>query len=211
MLIYEVSNDTWNTVPFTDISSTVDCVATNDNAFIYLFYIEDELSVVEYNIQTADFDHIDTPNICNSQSSTFSAVIMPNDKIYLHGCSVASGKTLVFDTGIKQFETDTIDVDVPTTRKLAYWRSSKLIKFEDNVLLLVHTMDARYPRLYVGYEPSSISLYYTVTEPISIDFTDTSIASPSDAIFPSDGFRIKYTANDFSNLANIKPQNKDFN
>eukprot|EP01083_Nonionella_stella_P020621 57200_1 len=214
MLIYQVSNDTWNTVPFTDIHTTVTCVATNDNAFIYLFDIDEELSVVEYNIQSTDFEHIDTPNICNSQSPlyspTFSAVTMPNDKIYLHGCYTRSWKTLVFDTKIKTFETKTIDVDKPTAKNIAYYRTAKGTKFEDNVLLLVHTTDGRYPRLYVGSEPPSISLYYTVTEPISINFTDTSITSSSNAIFPSDGFRIKYTLNDFSNFTN-KSTNKGFN
>eukprot|EP01084_Bolivina_argentea_P303979 524915_1 len=199
ILIYDVRNNTWNSVDVPNITPT-SCVITNDHKYIYFFGIEEqEVNVIKYTIESTHFENLNIPNLC-SHVSTVSAVISGNGKIYLHGCYPSSGTTIIFDTKLNQFELKTINIDVPTTKNIPFYRKSQLAVFDDNILLLVHTTDTNYPRLYLGYEQPSISLYYTITQLNTINLTET---ISSKAIFPSDGFTLKYNLNDFTNASNI--------
>eukprot|EP01083_Nonionella_stella_P250545 865261_1 len=203
ILRYDINKDTWSTLEFIDMDSAA-CAITNDYRFIYIFGLYDEDPeirnfIIKYDTDSFKYDVLAEANLC--LYSTAKAVTALDDKIYLHGCYTASWKTLVFDTTTEQFESETIDVDVPIAYTIPYYRSSQMVVFDDNVLLLVHPKDTEYPLLYRDpSEAAYLALYYAVTELISINFTSTINSIFNESIWPSDGFMFEYYVNDFSHF-----------
>eukprot|EP01084_Bolivina_argentea_P259277 437446_1 len=202
----------WNRIKFLDITPGA-CVITNDHKYIYLFGDNDEFEVVQddsqkaffiikYNIVSGDVTYVDTANLCSPATQTRS-IAAGNNKLYIHGCYPASWKTLVFDTTNEKFDTQTVDIAIPTVKDMFYYRKSHMLAFDDNVLLLIYMRDMQYPQLYLNptTHNNSISLLYTITNAISINFTEI-MRSHQSEIWPSDGFDIKYYLNDFTDTRN---------
>eukprot|EP01084_Bolivina_argentea_P006490 12319_1 len=189
---------TYNTITYTWTVTTmqklfpVACAITNNHDYIYIFsgdiVIDQEdhtPEIIKYNIKTTEFSGVEAPNLCYAH--TASTATGRDDKIYLHGCYTGSWKTLIFDPKMEEFEIETIDIDFPTNT--FYYRYSQLTVFDDNILLLRHTTELKLS-----------ALYYSITDLISINFTNTEIILSNDSIWPSDGFMIKYYLNDFTNI-----------
>eukprot|EP01084_Bolivina_argentea_P020541 38192_1 len=181
------------------------CAITNDAKFIYLFGTF--YGVLRYNTDDEKTQYLSTVDLCSMQYGTQTRGYRPqilgrattaiNDKIYVHGCYVNSWKTLIFNPNIEAFEQDTIDIDYPTD--VASYRASQLAVMEDNVLLLLHAADPNVPVYSTAITSEFISLYFALTEVISINLTET---IQLNSIWPSDGFVIKYNINDFSDYRN---------
>eukprot|EP01083_Nonionella_stella_P079302 217487_1 len=187
IVIYKVDSNIWSssaTLP--DNTIPITCAITNEYQFIYIFGVG---SILRYDTKSSEHSHVATTNLCSATQYTFvHSITGKDDKIYLHGCYIASWKTLVFDIHTEEFETDTIDIHytIPTdTEDMMNYRSSQLANMDDNILLL----------LQKNSRESDISLYFTVTETISISFEETI----STNTWPSDGFYVSYSVNDFSN------------
>eukprot|EP01083_Nonionella_stella_P006352 18441_1 len=211
ILRYQIDIHQWVTLDFADsIPST--CAITNDHQYIYIFGNSDDemliddasFFIIKYTTDTETFQYVPTPNLCSSQSRG-SSITARNNKIYIHGCYVASWKTVIFDIDTEQFETVTMNIDIPTIKHIPYYRDAQMAVFEDNVLLLMHTTDSLYPLLYDDHnkEYDSISLYYGITDLISINFVKTSeYLAHVQHIWPSHGLDINYFINDFSPIKN---------
>eukprot|EP01084_Bolivina_argentea_P304075 525084_1 len=208
VIVYNISGDKWSTSEFPNVMPA-SCAITNDYKFIYIFgdlntpgYSSsgygDQNGIIRYHVKLNRFDkYVNIPTRCDSIARGISA---GNGKIYLHGCHVSSWKTIIFDTKTETFEEETIDIDTPTHENIYYYRKSRLTMVEDNVLLLLHTTDYNDRPLYYSQPQSnSVLLYYAITNMISINLTDT---IPTQDIWPSEGFEIKYNLNDFSTSLN---------
>eukprot|EP01084_Bolivina_argentea_P296444 510574_1 len=196
IIIYDIFMNDWSTEYMEDIISAA-CAITNDHKYIYTFAYGDHQkgsNIVKYDIASATYKILKTPNLCRYHVA--KAVVGANGKIYLHGCYTTSHKTLIFDTNIDQFASETVNIDIPTNKNIPYYRGSQLAVLDDNILVLFHTTGIQYPIFNPTAQAHSMSLYYSVTELISINLTHT-ISNQS--IFPSDGFMIRYSLNDFTN------------
>eukprot|EP01084_Bolivina_argentea_P052825 97003_1 len=169
-------------------------VIHNNGEFIYMLnsnsFMSDALrSIIKYHVDSGSVEYFDTPNVCNSGSIFYSdysptlSITGRDDRIYFHGCYLASWKTIVFNIKRDEFDIETIDIDVPTNP--SKYTPSQMTVFDDNILLMVHAT------------ANDISLYSAVTHLISMNFQNTKIISP---VWPSDGFIIKYYLNDLTNL-----------
>eukprot|EP01083_Nonionella_stella_P001863 5356_1 len=179
------------------------CAITNDLLFIYTFGETDSQetddfalykhqNVIRYDIEKGVYQILNVRTACNRIARAITA---GNDKIYLHGCSIASWKTTVFNPQTERFETETVDIATPQSEFLPYYGTGRLARFEDNVILMVQTVDTSKPIKYTRPVIDEVLLYYGITEEIAINFTDT---VPLFAIWPSDGLDIKYYVNDFA-------------
>eukprot|EP01084_Bolivina_argentea_P016162 30268_1 len=198
ILIYNIQNKSWENVAKSR-TTPLTCAITKDQKFIYMFgghYFTSDTgarSIRRFNIELKTFLFLDTVSLCHTRFAR--AITGNNGKIYLHGCYMGSWKTLIFDPVIEQFEIATINIGNPITRNIPYYTESQLSIIDDNVLLLGHTIDYKYPIFYDGEKYESVSWYYAVTELISINFEQT---ISDESIWPSDGVYIKYYINDFN-------------
>eukprot|EP01083_Nonionella_stella_P203581 742783_1 len=192
---FNANDGTWNTALLElsyDTTTQNVCVMSNDGQFIYIFYwsfLFDKIT--KYEIKSGRQYRVNTPNLCISPDSNAGisvyggivAIAARDNKIYFHGCYIASWKTLIFDTQSDRFEEEeTIDIDIASDT--SNYRESQMAVFDDNVLLLIHTTDA-----------NDIALYYALTDVVSINLAETEDMTRS--VWPSDGFSIKYWLNDF--------------
>eukprot|EP01084_Bolivina_argentea_P066199 120677_1 len=193
---------------------TAACAITNDFDYIYIFdysiiyastVVDAKLIeqswwrnqiesnwVIKYGIQdtkSVTLDYQIPPNLWWTQSS--HAITAGNGKIYLHGGYI-SWQTAIFNPTTERFETETININGANTVKL--YDDSRLAKYDDNMLLLLSTDSISQMHFY---SVENIKLYSTITDLVSINFTDTELISK---IWPSQGFSIKYYLNDFSNI-----------
>ncbi len=186
ILIYDVNAGNWTiSINFGIenseglISTKSACTITNDGNHIYIFGYLYYDNVLKYDILNDQITYLDSPNLC--YTALGRGITAPNNKMYLHGCYVASWKTIIFNPDIEQFEAVTIDIDIPTD--IPYYKEAQLTVFDDNVLLLYYMFDGQ------------AGLYYTITDLISINLIDT-----ISKVWPSDGFTIRYRVNDFANM-----------
>eukprot|EP01084_Bolivina_argentea_P316136 547914_1 len=203
ILIYTVDGDIWNTSVISPIYP-ISCTITIDSKYIYVMALHhSELGMIKYDIH-GTFTSLDITNFCvieSANSEFITSITAPNGKIYIQGCGIRPWETLVFNTATDQFETETIDIYAPTNTHIPYYRSSQLVPFDDNILLLLYQTNNKYPIHSVSSKSRSYTyqLYFAVTDLISINFVET---SGQDAIWPSDPFVIKYYLNDFNNYTN---------
>eukprot|EP01083_Nonionella_stella_P245775 853903_1 len=183
------------------------CAITHNSQFVYIFGLLVSAGwvdgVIKYDTISDAFFYLDTPGLCTTNSA--NAITAPNGKIYVHGCYAAPWKTLIFDTETEQFETQTMDIH--HTTHTSYYRKGRMTVFDDNMLLLFvphvsltaseEGSDSPRPVDVYGYH--GMSLYSSVTDAISINFT---VTISSEYIWPSDGLAIRYHLNDFTTDAN---------
>eukprot|EP01084_Bolivina_argentea_P268352 455763_1 len=199
ILTYKKDVGEWITIAFS--SSTADaitCALSNDEKVLYIFNVirsqyyngaDLQFFITKYDTNNTSMQQLNISSSCMVQNDVVRSVTGRNGKIYLHGCYVTGWKSLVFNTATEQFENETIDIDVVTADDIPYYRSSQLTVFDDNILLL----------LYKNPISESFTWYFTVTDSISINFTNTQTTA---RVWPSDGFDIKYYLNDFTYLTN---------
>ncbi len=108
----------------------------------------------------------------------------PNGKAYIDGCYIASWKTAIFDMDTEEFKMQGLDIDNPIST--VYHRNNHLTVFDDNILLL-------YSMPLYSSIGEHFSLYYTITNDISINISNTITK-----IWPSDGILFQYYINDLS-------------
>eukprot|EP01084_Bolivina_argentea_P146469 256437_1 len=207
--IYTIKTNIWEVLEFIDMQVST-CSITNDHRFIFIFgeqlgFIRTGL-IFKFDTKLKAAYRLKTPSLCLPPwfARNIQSITAPNDKMYIHGCGVASWKTLIFDTNQQEFdELETIDIDVPIAQNLPDYRYfSFLSVYDDNVLLLLHSLDDRYPAYsWQVYNPQDISelkpfttsLYFAVTNEVSINFKKSITMN----VWPSDGFSIKYSVNNF--------------
>eukprot|EP01084_Bolivina_argentea_P038228 70688_1 len=181
LLIFNINSASWETSTHVTELQILTCSTTNDEKFIYLFTLHN--TIVKYDIMSGNPTILNTTNLCNSDTVQLQrpiAVTAGNNKIYLHGCDIASWRTLVFNPETDEFESNTIDIDIPSDTSL--YRTSGMTRFDDNVLLLMS---------------NDLVVYSVITDLVSINFTDT-----ASNIWASNGIDIKYYLNDFANTTN---------
>eukprot|EP01083_Nonionella_stella_P295109 1002996_1 len=195
LLIYDLYSGEWTRTRFNAAVPTA-CAITDDELFIYIFvayYV-----VLKYDTAMDTTEFLDTPNLCVWKQGF--GIRARNDKIYMHGCDVGSWKTMVFDVRTEQFDLETINIANPVTQYMPWYAAGVLSEFDDNVLLLLHQTRPDLPTIATDIKPKSVRLYYAVTDLVSVNFEDTEIINST--IWPSDGFIIKYSVNDFSESTN---------
>ena len=182
------------------------CAITNDNQYIYIFQVllgdrdilySDSVNITGYNIQS-DVGVTWNTDILYSVRSLI-AITASNGLIYLYNiCADGLGRTLIFNTKKKTFESKRIDIDY--NMDLA----PQFAGYSDNVLLFWITSNAIF--IDFGFNtydvvPGLSSLYTFVTNERAINFTKT-----TSTIWPSDGFKILFNiADDFSDLKDDDP------
>eukprot|EP01084_Bolivina_argentea_P064625 117848_1 len=166
------------------------CIITNDEKFIYIFSMSYDLDsynqfmTVKYDLSTDKITHIQTSDTISNKPHSVMAVVAPDKNIYLHGCHASSWKTMKYDTQNESFTNTTIDINVPEKTDMPYYRSSKLIAVDDNILFMYS----------LNRNQNQILSYHSVTHEISINFKETKLAN----IWPSDAIDIRYFINDFT-------------
>eukprot|EP01084_Bolivina_argentea_P184596 318363_1 len=177
LLTYKIQTNKWN-IGIIEHLYTTTCAITNDYQYIYIFTApkpRTDSAVIKYETKTGIYTFLENPNLCFSRYDAARAITGKDGKMYLHGCYVASWRTLIFNPTLEQFETQTIDIDTPT--HTYYHRYSQLAVFDDNILLLRHTT-----------EEGATSLYFGVTDLISINLTNTErklLLNNNEYIWPS--------------------------
>eukprot|EP01084_Bolivina_argentea_P052821 96992_1 len=196
ILIYTIKSNSWEKMDFVDIDVTT-CSVNNEETIIYIFghtHLFDQ-DIIKYYIESRYIDYLESNSLCADSNGNAISITAPNDKIYLHGCSIASFKTLIFDIKSEQFALETIDIDVPMPQNIPDYRYfSRMSIYDDNVLLFMHSTDYTYPKYYPSVELPSHFLYFAVTNEISINVMQTH----KTMVWPLDGFLIKYYVNDFT-------------
>eukprot|EP01084_Bolivina_argentea_P296443 510571_1 len=196
--IYDISEKTWKeSAIFHHVYAA--CALDQEDNYIYIF-AKLEYTLYKYDIHKNVFVVLDIPNLCYTE--TGRAITERNDKIYLHGCSVGSWETIIYDIKSEKFESYSVNMRNITNINTPYYQTGQLVKFEDNVILLFHVTDTLYPSWGYTAKKNEIKLYYAITDLISINVqqTHTDTESP---IWPSDGFYIKYYINDFTDFADM--------
>eukprot|EP01084_Bolivina_argentea_P256793 432494_1 len=145
------------------------CSISNDYKFIYIFTGVLDRLVYKYVIEEDSSSTLPFSNLC--YTVTGKTITAMNGMIYLHGCYVAPfSKNLIYNTKTDKFETEAGGID-RSINSIVY-RKSQLTQFDDNILLLLHSN-----------KNSSFSLYYKITDLISINFTKTT----TNDVWPSNG------------------------
>eukprot|EP01084_Bolivina_argentea_P220303 373383_1 len=142
IIIYSIDENKWSTEIFDD-GVPITCSITNDGEHIYVFtetgsMFDPEVYrslVIKYNVKSAEFQHLDIINLCSIKSDFVKAITGRDNKIYLQGCYIGSWQTLVFDPYENIFETQTVDISIPNTKEVPYYRYGQLTIFDDNILL----------------------------------------------------------------------------
>eukprot|EP01083_Nonionella_stella_P039248 106754_1 len=197
-LVYDLQAGTWIHVELYPLAFNVKitCSVSKDHQIVYVFSeIGPNTLLVKFDFETNTGAFLEKPP--PSVWPGYSAITGLNDKIYLQGIYTVSWKTIVFDTKTEQYQNYTVDIDDPIPRNIPFYRTSSLAMYDDNILLLFHATDDIYPETYDGVPFKHASLYYSITELISVNFTSTIQCD----IWPSDGFDIRYVLNDFSDLS----------
>eukprot|EP01084_Bolivina_argentea_P063359 115714_1 len=148
---------------------------TIDHQYIYMFNYQEDL-VIKFHIANITFDYLKTSHHCPLSGG--DAVSAENGMIYLHGCHLSPGYTVIFDPITERFLNHTIRTN---SERAMYSRNSHLNIVDDNLLSLSIMIDAQ------------LFVFYAVTNPVSINFERTTCK-----IWPSEGFQVKYYANDFT-------------
>eukprot|EP01084_Bolivina_argentea_P252490 423814_1 len=198
LFIYEIYSKLYTIVPL--VFEPFDCTLNEDGTYLYLFSDSDE--IYRYEIDTVKLEKLLTKNICKFWNMYQRTVVLAgNGNIFLQGCYVTSFETVVFNTRAEMFETMTIATNTPphvvnidtiediltndgsvnTDMSSLSELEVVLMAIDDNILLMIHS---DWPW----------QIYYTVTNEISVNFTNT----VTDSIWPSDGFDLKYYVNDFN-------------
>eukprot|EP01084_Bolivina_argentea_P294014 505797_1 len=197
ILIYHTDiKELWtgSTLPaFTAQTTTTDCVITDNEEFIYVFAMTYRLNsyhimftTIKYEIGIGKIISVQNSDNCLIRNGFVTAVAAENGNIYLHGCNAAGWKTMIYDTVNDEYKNTTVNIANPWKTDIPYYRSSKLVSLDNNILYLYAKNDRGF------------SSYVTVTNLVSIDFSQT---KNTEKIWPSDGFDITYYMNDFnSNL-----------
>eukprot|EP01084_Bolivina_argentea_P191406 328784_1 len=187
MLIYNVTSTElvktikiWNS----DISA---CVSDFKERFIYIFGKKQSI-IYKYNIQQSMFTFIEQPNLC--QTGIGSAIIMPNNKAYLHGCYITSWKTLIFNMDTNTFE-GTADINIVTIKNIPYYQTGRLIIKSDETIHLIFMTHPQYPLYNSNDKSYSLHQYFLTTDWLMIRF-EPIVSSASSIIWPSDGINIQY-------------------
>eukprot|EP01084_Bolivina_argentea_P076143 137973_1 len=213
-LTYNMIYSTWEITAGTGLSQfqlTATCSLTTNFKYIYMFMYLD-YGIFRYDTTHRNWDHINTPNLCNvpypfyfNEGQSFprvgapsAAVASNNGKIYLHGCHISSWKTLAFDPNTETFEAKTIDIDYVTD--IPNYRGGQITLFDDNVLLMLYATNPEYPIRSIVSKSYGLSLFYALTELISINFMETTEIIETTLVWPSEGFTIKYRFNDFNEV-----------
>eukprot|EP01084_Bolivina_argentea_P289239 496632_1 len=202
--VFDVTKKSWNTYKGNGLYSfTSTCTITKDGQFIYAFVFE--YGIIRIGNKDGSWDWIETENLCYTDftglythATVARGITTTSGKMYLQGCYVASWKTLIFDPETEEFSTETIDIQNPLSGYIANYRHSQMVVMDDNVLLLLYAH--RFGEMSQTQSNESISLYFGLTNIISINFKDT--ISVKTYVWPSDGFIVKYTMNDFNNSTN---------
>eukprot|EP01084_Bolivina_argentea_P039378 72775_1 len=147
--------------------------AVSSPPIVFNTYSEDITIIIPENIHMKS---LYVGSIWSERSSFISAW---NHKMYLHRCVLLQCDEIIFDVQSNVFTQHVTNI---------ISASSELIFFDDNVILLKSTD---------FYDETS--LYFTVTDMISMNFTNT---ISNQHTWPSDGFLIKYYLNDFWNSTN---------
>eukprot|EP01084_Bolivina_argentea_P251185 421189_1 len=187
--IFDVKTKSWD-IRLMLFISPLTCSITNDHNFIYIFVnpsTQDHSNIIQYNTISGENKYIIAPIVCqfNTDKSYINLMRIPrsitgrNGKIYIHGCHPAIWKTLIFDPTTVMFEINTVGIDAPTSP--IHYKNSAMTVFDDNVLL------------FITYNSTKMSLFYAITDIVSINFTATETI-----VWPSQGFDIKYYMNDFT-------------
>ena len=92
------------------------------------------------------------------------------------------------------FEADSIDVNNVYGTSLPYYHLGQLTTYDDNIIVMYHTRQAEYPILSDIEGIDNSSLYYAITDLISINFGATNTSTRE---WPSDNFILNYYVNDF--------------
>eukprot|EP01084_Bolivina_argentea_P031172 57704_1 len=198
LLIYDFYTDTWNAKPmysdgseYTGYAYSISCTMDNHYKMIYIFGFQGV--IVQYNTEAMRYSLFKQHSeVFRSSSYVISAI---NDQIYVQGRYLIPWQTLIYNTQIFAYETETVQIDVPDVKDIPYYRQSQLTVFDDNILLLFLINDGKYPRHYDGIKSRQILLYFAITELISINFQFTS----TNTVWPSDGLYLRYSVNDFTN------------
>eukprot|EP01083_Nonionella_stella_P282915 962877_1 len=197
-MVYDLQARVWIHVELYPLAFQVKitCSVSKDHQIVYVFSeIGPNTLLVKFDFETNTGAFLEKPP--PSVWPGYSAITGLNDKIYLQGIYTVSWKTIVFDTKTEQYQNYTVDIDDPIPRNIPFYRTSSLAMYDDNILLLFHATDDIYPETYDGVPFKHASLYYSITELISVNFTSTIQCD----IWPSDGFDIRYVLNDFSDLS----------
>eukprot|EP01084_Bolivina_argentea_P077643 140878_1 len=213
ILSYKIEQDDWrlsvddHAAENIEKSVQMNCAITNDNKFIYIFrasyfpykYGNHYIYVVtKYDINHSKFYSLNISNLCMRGTIGHTTVTGGNGKIFFSGCYIASWQTLIFNPETDQFENQTIDIATPNKKDFPYYAESQLAVFDDNILLRIYKNWNDFFQLMDDQTfMYKFSVYFSTTELISINFTNTETTFP---IWPSDGFDIKYYLNDFSDF-----------
>eukprot|EP01084_Bolivina_argentea_P027848 51735_1 len=109
---------------------------SNDNQYIYMFNSEDN-SIVKFCIPTGPFEYVRTTFSCPLPYG--HAITAENGIIYLHGCDLSPGHTIMFDPVNEIIQNNTIKTNMQNE---LYSHYSYLSVIEDNLLLLSTIIDA---------------------------------------------------------------------
>eukprot|EP01084_Bolivina_argentea_P073971 134202_1 len=187
IIMYNINSNSWSDVSIQNNLIPITCAITNNYQFIYIFGYKDvgDLSVtkrfiIKYVIDTTETIQLNSTNLCmvpklilsNVKYQFVQSITAANGKMYLHGCYYASWKTLIFNPVIDEFETNTVDIDMPNKNNIPFYRSSQLTTMNDNILLLFQKRNSE----------SNASLYFTITNIVSINLEETT----PQIIWPSD-------------------------
>eukprot|EP01084_Bolivina_argentea_P317294 550121_1 len=175
MLIYDLETHQWfQTDIWEDIPTA--CAIDKNEQFIYIFGLWQDV-LYKYEIMSKKLIIVNEVNLCSNAVGT--AITAANGKIYLHGCYVASWKTLIFDSDREKFENFLMGYKEYILRSgfTTMQQGSKLVVVDDNVIALVHSKNYSL----------SYGVYYSWTEFIAINFDDTKTI-----IWPSDGIDFQY-------------------
>eukprot|EP01084_Bolivina_argentea_P180439 311747_1 len=191
IMIYNVNTSTWKISPkwsfyfdekYVSYSRMVACALTLASEYIYIFHYYTLSAITRYNIQDNSFKTINTTNLCYFRNG--NAVTAQNGKIYFHGCYIAPGKTALFNPNSEKFELQKVATySRDGTDFWGLYDDAQLTVYDNNILLLMHSVFGYY-----------VSMHYSVTNYISMDFSET-----TSTIWPSNGFKIKYNVNNLKN------------
>ena len=195
--LYDLLNETWRVNEVVEVDTAACAVYQKQS--IYLFALH-SYGVFRYGITDNYIIKVkDTTNLCFAQRA--KAIFHRNGKLYLHGCALVPWVTLIFDLEKEQFEDNYIGISNVSPTYTGYYRLGQLVSLDDNILMMLYNKGKEYPSfpfLSGVREPESSTLYYAITDMISINFEQTELFEP---IWPSDGFYLRYYVNDFSNVS----------
>eukprot|EP01084_Bolivina_argentea_P187706 323275_1 len=182
--VYDIHTRFWKALKVGDESDAI-FGCTMDRNYNMIYAIAKHFGPFTFDIVTEEIGFVPLigPTVKGALwSDRCSFITGWNDKIYLHRCVLLQCDQIIV-------QLSPLDSISPSTLTTEYTNiisaSSQLMLYDDNIILL-QSKDFNH----------ATSLYFTVTNMISINFTSTIL---SESIWPSDGFAIKYYLNDFSN------------